>query len=154
MVCVVRRGIALILNGCGSQRLSAPRVCPGCDSVRLALSMTSMQSTQQPYHWQTTVRILWITQFATMAEFGSSLTFIPLYILELGIPGCPPSRTVGGDRRWRSRHQYGNLFPYLGHSRRPLRQEAHVRACFLGSNRHATAHGTRPVRAATPWCYV
>ena len=86
MVCVVRRGIALILNGCGSQRLSAPRVCPGCDSVRLALSMTSMQSTQQPYHWQTTVRILWITQFATMAAFGSSLTFIPLYILELGIP--------------------------------------------------------------------
>ncbi len=86
MVCVVRRGIALILNGCGSQRLSAPRVCPGCDSVRLALSMTSMQSTQQPYRWQTTVRILWITQFATMAAFGSSLTFIPLYILELGIP--------------------------------------------------------------------
>ena len=86
MVCVVRRGIALILNGCGSHRLSAPRVCSGCDSVRLALSMTSMQSTQQPYHWQTTVRILWITQFATMAAFGSSLTFIPLYILELGIP--------------------------------------------------------------------
>ena len=86
MVCVVRRGIALILNGCGSQRLSAPRVCSGCDSVRLALSMTTMQSTQQPYRWQTTVRILWITQFATMAAFGSSLTFIPLYILELGIP--------------------------------------------------------------------
>ena len=86
MVCVVRRGIALILNGCGSQRLSAPRVCSGCDSVRLALSMTTMQSTQQPYRWQTTVRILWITQFATMAAFGSSLTFIPLYILDLGIP--------------------------------------------------------------------
>ncbi len=86
MVCVVRRGIALILNGCGSQRLSAPKVCSGCDSVRLALSMTSMQSSQQPYRWQTTVRILWITQFATMAAFGSSLTFIPLYILELGIP--------------------------------------------------------------------
>ncbi len=54
--------------------------------MRKDLSMTSMQSTQQPYRWQTTVRILWVTQFAAMAAFGSSLTFIPLYILELGIP--------------------------------------------------------------------
>ena len=45
-----------------------------------------MQSSPQPYRWQTTVRILWVTQFALMAAFGSSLTFIPLYILELGIP--------------------------------------------------------------------
>ena len=86
MVCVVRRGIALILNGCGSQRLSAPLDCSGCVSIRKDFSMTSMQSTQQPYHWQTTVRILWVTQFAAMAAFGSSLTFIPLYILELGVP--------------------------------------------------------------------
>ena len=48
--------------------------------------MSHMQSTQTPYRWQTTVRILWVTQFAIMAAFGSSLTFIPLYILELGIP--------------------------------------------------------------------
>ncbi|MCY4436061.1 MAG: MFS transporter [Chloroflexi bacterium] len=45
-----------------------------------------MQSTAQPSNWQTTVRILWITQFATMAAFSCSLPFVPLYILELGIP--------------------------------------------------------------------
>ncbi len=45
-----------------------------------------MQSTQHPHRWRTTVRILWVTQFAIMAAFSSSLTFIPLYILELGIP--------------------------------------------------------------------
>ena len=44
-----------------------------------------MQSTQHPSSWQTTVRILWVTQFATMVAFGCSLTFIPLYILDLGI---------------------------------------------------------------------
>ena len=48
--------------------------------------MASMQSTAQPSNWQTTVRILWITQFATMAAFSCSLPFVPLYILELGIP--------------------------------------------------------------------
>ena len=45
-----------------------------------------MQSTQHPHRWRTTVRILWVTQFAIMAAFSSSLTFIPLYILELDIP--------------------------------------------------------------------
>lgn len=45
-----------------------------------------MQSTEQPGNWQVTVRILWITQFATMAAFSCSLPFVPLYILELGIP--------------------------------------------------------------------
>ena len=44
-----------------------------------------MQSTQHPHRWRTTVRILWVTQFAIMAAFSSSLTFIPLYILELDI---------------------------------------------------------------------
>ena len=47
--------------------------------------MASMQSTAQPRNWQTTVRILWVTQFATMAAFSCSLPFVPLYILELGI---------------------------------------------------------------------
>ena len=45
-----------------------------------------MQSTAHPGNWQTTVRILWVTQFATMAAFSCSLPFVPLYILELGIP--------------------------------------------------------------------
>ena len=48
--------------------------------------MTSMQSTERPQDWQTTVRTLWITQFATMVAFSCSLPFVPLYILELGIP--------------------------------------------------------------------
>ncbi len=48
--------------------------------------MTSMQSTERPQDWQTTVRILWVTQFATMVAFSCSLPFVPLYILELGIP--------------------------------------------------------------------
>ena len=45
-----------------------------------------MQSTAHPGNWQATVRILWVTQFATMAAFSCSLPFVPLYILELGIP--------------------------------------------------------------------
>lgn len=46
--------------------------------------MASMQPTEHPGNWQATVRILWITQFATMAAFSCSLPFVPLYILELG----------------------------------------------------------------------
>lgn len=57
-----------------------------CASSRLAFSMTSMQPTEHPGNWQATVRILWITQFATMAALSCSLPFVPLYILELGIP--------------------------------------------------------------------
>ena len=48
--------------------------------------MASMQPTKHPGNWQATVRILWITQFATMAAFSCSLPFVPLYILELGTP--------------------------------------------------------------------
>ncbi len=48
--------------------------------------MASMQSTEHPGNWQATVRILWITQFATMAAFSCSLPFVPLYILEIGTP--------------------------------------------------------------------
>ena len=48
--------------------------------------MASMQPTKHPGNWQATVRILWITQFATMAAFSCSLPFVPLYILELGSP--------------------------------------------------------------------
>jgi DHA1 family multidrug resistance protein-like MFS transporter len=61
------------------------RAPPSCTAPQVAFSMTSMQSTQPPFRWQTTVRILWVLQFASMAAFGCSLTFVPLYILDLGV---------------------------------------------------------------------